>query len=315
MLEMRHAAAIAERFALGEPVELIGPVARGELGWVWRFTTTTGIWAVKAPIHPKPESDAREEADVQDAALNAGIRVPAAVRTPSGDVLADLDGSQVRVSGWVDVLERDPFLDPADVGDLVARIHRAPLPETRPEDPWYRDPVGADRWDELLLASRAAGAPFAGGLAAYRDELVALQELLQPPSSLQTCHRDLWADNVRGTKEGDLCVLDWEDFGLADPSQELCLVLFEFGAGVSARARTLYQAYVDAGGPGRVDRRATFSMLIAQLSHIGEAGCSQWLEARASSPEREHAAAWVDEFLTQPLTREAIDGLLEAVVA
>jgi hypothetical protein len=37
-------------------------------------------------------------------------------------------------------------------------------------------------------------------------------------------------------------------------------------------------------------------MLIAQLGHIGEAGCMQWLTAEASSPEREHAATWVGEF-------------------
>jgi aminoglycoside phosphotransferase (APT) family kinase protein len=313
MLEDRHAAAIAERFALGEATGLIGPIARGELGWAWQLTTVTGIWAVKVPIRPKPEHEAREEADVQDAARTAGISAPEVKRTVEGRVLAELDGTQVRVSRWVDVLERDPLLDPADVGDLIASIHRARLPDLRPQDPWYRDPVGAERWDGLVRSLRSARAPFAEDLAAYRDELVALQELLEPPSSVQTCHRDLWADNVRGTVEGPLCVLDWEDFGLADPSQELCLVLFEFGAGDPGRARAIYEAYVAAGGPGRVDRLGTFAMLIAQLSHIGEAGCAQWLAAGPSTPEREHAATWVGEFLSEPLTRDAIGRILGAL--
>jgi len=312
-LDQRLAAPIAERFALGDAEALVGPVARGELGWVWRLTTSEGIWAVKEPIRPKSEEEAREEADVQDAARAAGIPVPEVMRTGGGDVLADLGATQVRVASWVEVLERDPLLDPADVGNLITSIHGARLPDLRPEHPWYRDAVGAERWDELVHALRAAEAPFADGLGAYRDELVALQELLEPPTALQTCHRDLWADNVRGTAEGALCVLDWEDFGLADPSQELCLVLFEFGAEVPDRARTIYRAYMDAGGPGRVRRRGAFSMLIAQLSHIGEAGCAQWLAADASSAEREHAASWVGEFLSQPLTWDAIERLLDAV--
>ena len=54
-------------------------------------------------------------------------------------------------------------------------------------------------------------------------------------------------------------------------------------------------------------------MLIAQLAHIGEAGCRQWLAAGTSSPQREHAATWVGEFLSQPLSRETIDRILDAI--
>lgn len=90
-------------------------------------------------------------------------------------------------------------------------------------------------------------------------------------------------------------------------------MLFEFGAADAERARAIYRAYIDNGGPGRVTDRRTFSMLIAQLGHIGEAGCVQWLTADASSPERGHAATWVGEFLAQPLSLEAIDGILDAI--
>jgi Phosphotransferase enzyme family len=188
-----------------------------------------------------------------------------------------------------------------------------PFPELRPEDPWYREPITSERWDELVRDLTSARAPFANGLASYGDELVALSELVEPPSALQTCHRDLWADNVRATFDGRICVFDWENFGLADPSHELRLVLFEFGAGEAERARSIHEAYVDAGGPAGVKGRATFSMLIAQLGHIGEAGCRQWLGSVESSPERDHAAGWVGEFLGQPLSRDAIDSILEAI--
>ena len=153
-------------------------------------------------------------------------------------------------------------------------------------------------------------APFAGRLSELRDELVALEGLMEEPRELQTCHRDLWADNVLRTTAGGLCVIDWENCGLADPSQELALVLFEFALGNPQRARALYRAYLDAGGPGRIDRRGSFSMLIAQLGHIGEDACARWLDPGESEAERERQEVRVEEFIALPLTRDAIDGLL-----
>ena len=313
MLEASSASFIAERYALGDRATLTGPVARGELGQVWRLITSNGTWAVKEPFEPKSEAESREEAEIQGIAREAGIPVPGVIRSADGDVSLVVGDVRICVFEWVDVLERDPGLDPVAVGRLVASIHRVPFPEIRGEDPWYREPITNDRWRELSDHLEAARAPFADELASYRAELAALGAVVEPPTVLQTCHRDLWADNLRATPDGGLCVLDWENFGLADPSQELCLVLFEFGAGEAERARDIYRAYVETGGPGRVTGRRTFSMLIAQLGHIGEAGCKQWLTAEASSPEREHAATWVGEFLAQPLSSDAIARILDAI--
>ena len=72
-------------------------------------------------------------------------------------------------------------------------------------------------------------APFAAEMAALRVELIALESLLEAPRELQVCHCDLWADNLLGTPAGALCVIDWENAGTADPSQELAMVLYEFG--------------------------------------------------------------------------------------
>jgi len=107
-------------------------------------------------------------------------------------------------------------------------------------------------------------------------------------------------------------VIDWENSGLADVSQELGLVLFEFSCGDIDRARQLYDAYIDAGGPGRVERPGTFSMVIAQLGHIGEISCRRWLDP-ARSAEQQHNAGRVDEFLSQPITRRMIDELVAAL--
>jgi Ser/Thr protein kinase RdoA (MazF antagonist) len=313
VLEPDDAAEIAERYALGSNPALEGPVARGEQGLVYRLATSRGAWAVKEPFEPLRQADVREDAAYQDAARAAGVPLPGVVRTPAGEVLAGLGHATVRVYEWVDLCDPDPRIDPAEVGRVVAAIHGCGFQGSNPVDPWYTDPVGAGRWDELASALAAARAPFAGDLAAFREELAALEGLVEPPRSVQTCHRDLWADNVRATASGSLCVIDWENCGMADPGGELALVLFEFARDDPARARPLVEAYADGGGPGRVRRPADFSMPIAQLGHIAERWCRIWLDHASSDAERGRAVAGVDEFLSEPLTRAVIDRLLEAV--
>ena len=121
----------------------------------------------------------------------------------------------------MDLLPPDLLLDPRAVGRAVAGIHRTRLPATGPADPWFSDPVGAAEWEELerrLLDSRA---PFAADFARLRPEFAAMDDWVRPPRELWTCHRDLWADNLRQTVDGEVCVIDWQDCGPADPTYEL----------------------------------------------------------------------------------------------
>jgi aminoglycoside phosphotransferase (APT) family kinase protein len=312
MLDPRDADELAELYRLGDDAVLSGPVARGEVGQVWRLTTSIGSWAVKEPFEAPPAAEVDDDAAFQDVVAATGVPMPPVVRTANGDVLADVGSSVVRLYGWVDLLERDPRLDPATVGRLIASIHRVKYVGTNPVDPWYTDPIGSGRWDELVRDLSEAGAEFADRLAALRDELVALEELLEMPHDLQTCHRDLFADNVLRTPSGALSVIDWENSGLADPSQELGLVLFEFSCGEAQRARELYEAYRDAGGPGRIERAGHFSMVIAQISHIGEISCTRWLDP-ARRDEQPRNAGRVEEFLTDGVTRQMVSDLLDAV--
>ena len=313
MLAPGHAEAIARAFSLGEDAVLVGSPVRGEQGQIWRLTTSRGSFAVKESFEPLADTELQEEAEYQEAVSAAGVPVPLVVRTTGGRVLADLDDAQVRVYEWVDMGEVDRTLDPALIGRTVAAIHRVRFPGRRPTDAWYVDPVGGTRWDKLVARLRERGAPFAEDVASYRDELVALEGLLEPPGDLQTCHRDLWADNVRSVASGGVCVIDWENCGLADPSQELAMVLFEFADGSPSRARALHDAYVDAGGPGRVDRPGHFSMAIAQLGHIGEMACTTWLDPNEPEVERERAVTRAAEFTDLALTRATIDALLDAL--
>jgi Ser/Thr protein kinase RdoA (MazF antagonist) len=307
---------LARHFGLGRPARLSdGPVARGKQGLVWRLDTAEGSWAVKVPFRACREDEVRQAAAFQDAACAAGVPAPQVRRTTEGCVFSTLEGLQARVYEWVDLLAPDPGLDPARVGEVVAAIHRMSATDPRPLDPWYHEPAGADRWDELVGELAAAGAPFARRLAGLRDELVALESWIEPPELIRTCHRDLWADNVRPTADGGVCVIDWEDSGPADPSQELGCVLFEFARSDPGRARALTKAYREAGGPAAVTRRGHFSMLIAQLGHITEAAATDWLTPNPRSPQRADAAAWIGETLDEPHTRELLETILSAAAS
>jgi aminoglycoside phosphotransferase (APT) family kinase protein len=304
---------LARRFGLGGPARLSdGPVARGKQGLVWRLDTADGSWAVKVPFRRCDEHEARLAASFQEAACAAGVPAPRVRRTTDGCVYATLERQQARVYEWVDLHCPDRMVDPAQVGAVVAAIHRVRFTDPSPLHPWYHEPVGADRWDELVGQLAAAGAPFAGRLAALRDELVALESWIEPPELIRPCHRDLWADNVLPTADGGICVIDWENSGPADPSQELGCVLFEFARADPGRVRALTEAYQEAGGPARVSRRGHFSMLIAQLGHINEAAASDWLTPNSRSPERADAAAWIGETLDEPHTRELLETILKA---
>ena len=305
---------LARRFALTGTARLSdGPVARGRQGLVWRLDTADGSWAVKVPLHESTEEDARDAAAFQDAASAAGVPAPRVRRTVEGRVFATVAGRRVRLYEWVDLRSPDPRLDPALVGAVVAAIHRVSPAAGGPVDGWYHEPVGAGRWDQLVDQLAEAKAPFAGRLKRLRDELVALESWLEPPRPRQTCHRDLWADNVLPTADGGVCVIDWENSGPGDPSQELGCVLFEFARADAGRARALTAAYRRAGGPATVHRRGHFSMLIAQLGHITEIAASDWLHPNPRSPHRADSAAWIGEVLDEPHTRDVLDGLLAAV--
>jgi Ser/Thr protein kinase RdoA (MazF antagonist) len=312
MLSDADAARLATAFDLGAPRSLHGPVARGVIGQVWRLETERGAWAVKEWFEPPDMEELAEGVAFQDAAMAAGVPAPPVVRTSNGHWAIEVHGAPVRVQAWVDLRERDPWLEPAAVGRLIATLHRVPFEGAQPVHEWYTEPIGAARWDALITTSRVAGAPFAERFSARRDALVTLDEIVEPPGRARTCHRDLWSDNLRSTIDGDLCVIDWENCGLADPSMELAVVVWEFGRTDRERARALYRAYVDAGGPGRVRQRSDFSMLVAQLGHIGAQACTDWLDA-TSEDDRAFAASWFGEFVDEPHTVAQIEMLLDAV--
>ena len=312
-----HAATIAATFAGGSsPVSAMAMVARGEQGRVWRLDTAEGPLAIKELLNRQTPADAAADVDYQEAVLEAGtVPMPRPVRAASGDVLLEVADAQVRAYEWVDLLPADTGLDAAVVGATVAAIHRTPFAAARPIHPWYTEPVGEPRWVELLHASRAAGAPFAEALAAEIPDLLRLEAVMEAPTDLHACHRDLWADNILPTAASGVCVIDWENCGLEDPAQEIPMILVDFGAGDQRRVAELYQAYVDAGGPARIRGRGSLTMVIAQFGHYWELAIVRYLSPTATPEEKSRCLSRLAALIDLPFRIGDVDALLDSIAA
>lgn len=314
MIDASAGPVIAAEFDLGTVRDLRGPVARGEVGQVWRLETESGTWAVKETFSGEVIAELDDLVAFQESARVCGVRSPAVVRDRAGRLSNDAAGSSVRVSEWVDLADADTDLDPVAVGQLWARLHQVGTTVRVPVDPWYFEPLGADRWDELVEQVDAATAPFAADLRGVRDEMVAPEDWFETPRDVRMCHRDMWADNVLSTAGGELCVIDWDGAGLADPAGELAMAVCEFALRRPDRARALVDAYTEAGGPAHITGPGSFTMVTAQMGHLMESVCTKWIESSPGDPERDRCIPRFAEFVDRPFVRATITELLDAVV-
>jgi Ser/Thr protein kinase RdoA (MazF antagonist) len=305
-------AAAAELYALGQLVAPPRPAARGQMGVIWLLETDRGRFAVKHLLNVIDEEAVATEVALQSEMVRRGVAAPEPLRTVDGRVLAEIGGLLLRVSTWVDLDEPRTDLDPAALGGLLAVLHRDPLPARAPVDPWYVEPVPEATWEALAWALAAAWAPFAADFELFARHQLRRQGFFAAPGDLQLCHRDLWADNLRTTTTGGLCVIDWDLCGPADPGQEVAVLLTEFCYAQPERAATLYAAYLDGGGTGRVASRGDFTMAQAQFSHFATTAAQRWL-GTTDEQARDRAEAWFRLGLENPLDVAHVDELLAAV--
>ena len=285
---------IAREFALGTDAVLSEqPVARGKQGQVWRLRhrrPVAGPSRNRSGRRPRRRTSGRRPTSSGGPPRRSADAAAWCCAGHGGSASPTSGRTQVRVNEWVDLLPPDIRLDPAAVGAAVAAVHRVHSLDGDPLDPWYCEPVGAARWDDLVgalqAARRAVRRPIRRGAATNSSRWTSGS---RAPGPLQVCHRDLWADNLLPTAAGGVCVIDWENCGLADPSQELALRAVRVRRRRPGRAARALRLLSDNGGPGRVDRPGHFSMLIAQLGHIGEIACRDWLEPNVAvaRPQRE----------------------------
>lgn len=292
---------------------------RGALGQIWRLDVGPASYALKE-IFAEPPSEASIEAELAFArqAAEAGVRLPASHADREGrHLLASSSGTWLRLYDWLDLRPVDltARATPGDLGTLLARLHlcapaAAVEPAGGPPDPWYDHVPAAHQWVQ------APGTTWAARLAARLTTLPELCTAVAPadPAELIVCHRDLHPENVLADPAGALVVVDWDNFGPAVPGRELAGALFDwFCDGPAAdldAMRGMYEAYVRAGGPGRITEPADFTMLLATrlnflLLQVGIA-----LDPQAERRHREWAEREIDEALRiLPTPRQLADVL------
>jgi aminoglycoside phosphotransferase (APT) family kinase protein len=134
------------------------------------------------------------------------------------------------------------------------------------------------------------------------------------PAELIVCHRDLHPENVLADPVGALVVVDWDNIGPATPGRELAAMLFDWfcdGPVTDLDAmRALYDAYVLAGGPGRVTGPADFSTLLATRLNFLLLQAGVAADDDVDDRHREWAEREVDEALRILPTGQQLSAVL-----
>ncbi|WP_431922066.1 phosphotransferase enzyme family protein [Nonomuraea jabiensis] len=197
---------------------------------------------------------------------------------------------------------------PAEPESPRAEYRQVPAEQERPRADCQQVPAEQE-WPRV-------GASWAGRLAERLATLPELCAAVGPadPADLIVCHRDLHPENVLADPTGALVVVDWDNLGPAAPGRELARALFDwFCDGPDAdldAMRAMYEAYVRAGGPGRITEPADFSMLLASRLNFLLVQTRVALDPEAERRHRDWAEREIDESLRiLPTPRQLADVL------
>jgi Ser/Thr protein kinase RdoA (MazF antagonist) len=304
----------------------IQPVARGAVGRVWRLDTGSDTYAVKEFFWGADEALARREAAFRDAAAEAGVRSPLNVKARTGTYLStlpeELGGGQVRFYSWVrgePVTEDEPNV-PAEVGDLLGRLHALRAPTTQAADPWYEVVPTEERWRSLAQSAADAAVPWAGELEQALPAIAKLSELVTPTvaADLTICHLDIQASNLLRDADG-LILLDWDNVGPGSAERELASTLWRWtrrqGVADGSSVTGVLSAYHAAGGNASVASLAAFGMVATVHLNFIFVQAELALDAAASADHRESAHRWTTDGLASLPSLAAFDELLDVVRA
>ncbi len=322
-LDDEEARWIADGFALGRPSGSAEPVARGEMGRVWRLDTDRGRYAVKELFYASDEAAAQADVTFQRAALDAGLPMPRPITRPDGGVLLELErpgGRMVAFRGyaWLELAAPRRAPAPGIAAALLARLHGLERPADAPMDPWFSEPLGADGWASLVDAVRRAAPPWLEAFerlapgAEAAEAIVAEARLDRLPiAELRRCHLDFNPENVLLDMAGQPVIMDWENSGPAPYEQELAYAVLDFAAGPPA-ARDFLRVYHDAGGPAHIVGRESFALAVAVQSHIADTYARLGI-ASTTDEDRARMAYRMDELDRTLFTLESIDLLLDTL--
>ena len=271
--------ALVERYDLGRAT---GPMRRVERPWaghVWDLETTGGRVVLTELFDYVEPDDIEVEAGLVERAISAGIAAPAPIRTPAGEVVTTLDGSNWRAHRWMRLgpaSTKPPApQSAAAAGRAWATLHGLALPVPKPVARWltFRRPEQA--WHGLLERARSDGAAWAEALAAALPGFVALDAVRDdrdPNARAILSHAWPAPDAVRVLGRDAIAVVGWEHASATPPDWELGDALRAWSEGPDLElgaqaARAFLHAYrAVAGGPDRVELAMFSSSVSAVLN-------------------------------------------------
>ena len=323
------ARAIAACYGLGEVIAPMRSVARpDEMGRRWSLETDRGRWAVRTMSTWRPIVDAETDFALQQAALGAGIVLPAPVRSRSGAIVESLGGHPWRVYEWVHT--GPPLAAPVsaeithEVGRILAKLHGLALPVDR-ISPWHTHRHTKEAWRELAATAGARRAGWAPALTATMPALAELgtigeaAQVRQPVLSINT----LGPGSVRLGQGGRLVVVGWEHAGGQPPSWELADALLKWtesggrggGDGVNADgARAMCDGYrAEAGSLPTLDLSSFRGAVTAWLNYAYGQVC---VALQASDAEdKRYTDRSLRHLLSHLPTRASLERLLDVACA
>src|SRR5262245_43933665 len=298
------------------------------MGRRWLLETDRGRWAVRTMSTWRPIVDAETDFALQQAALGAGIVLPAPVRSRSGAIVESIGGHPWRAYEWVH--SGPPLAAPVsaeithEVGRILAKLHRLALLVDR-ISPWHTDRNPEEAWRELAATARARRAGWAPALTAAMPALTELRTIgvgapVPPPVlSINT----LGPGSVRRGHGGRLVVVGWEHAGGQPPSWELADALLKWtesggqggGDGVNAAgARAMIDGYrAEAGSLPMLDLSSFRGAITAWLNYAYGQFCMA-LQASDAEDQR-HTDRSLRHLLSHLPTRANLERLLDIAFA
>lgn len=312
------ARAVADAFGLGEVTGAMRSLARADdMGRQWSLQTSRGRWAVRTMDTWWPIVSAEDDMALQEAALAAGVLLPAPVRSRAGNVTEEVGGHLWRVYEWAH--SGPPMAAPAssavtrEVGGILATLHGLALPVDR-VSPWHADRLTPVTWPEL--AARATGAPWSAELDAAVPVLAELATIEDVAGKPVLSHNTIGPGQVRRGRRGRLIVFAWEHAGGQPPDWELGNALMDWtvdsGSTVNvAGARALVEGYrATAGSLPELDM-SMFRGAVTGLANYVFGLVEYALDA--TGEDRRYADRSVRHVLTNLPTRTTLERLLAAV--
>jgi hypothetical protein len=314
---------IAARFGLGDVIGEMRSMSRpDEIGRRWLLETGRGRWTPRTVDDVYPPTDGADNARFQDLAAQAGVTLPAPVRSASGAVVEKINGNSWRVYGWQQ--SGPPLAAPVNatitraVGGVLATVHGLRVPVDR-VCPWSSTRLAAPGWPDLsdmVTAKRVSWAPILAAAVPVLGDLASLGDAATPSDPV-LCHNNLTPGNVRTGAAGRLVVTGWEHAAGLPPAWELCATLVawavEPGGDVNARgARALTDGYRERAGSLPALSLDSFRGTATALQNYVSGQIDVALNARSEEDVR-YADRNMRHLLTHLPTRATYEKVLEAL--